>query len=95
MPTYTAPVRDMQFILYDLLKIDQYSDIEGFADASPDVVASILEEGAKLTQEVLQPINLSGDEEGCHLENNAVRTPKGFKEAYKTYIEGGWGGLQP
>lgn len=93
MPTYTAPVRDMQFILYDLLKIDQYSDIEGFADASPDVVASILEEGAKLTQEVLQPINLSGDEEGCHLENNAVRTPKGFKEAYKTYIEGGWGGL--
>lgn len=93
MPTYTAPVRDMQFILYDLLKIDQYSDLPGFSEASPDVVSSILDEGAKLTQEVLQPLNQSGDEEGCHLQDGKVTTPKGFKEAYSTYIEGGWGGL--
>jgi alkylation response protein AidB-like acyl-CoA dehydrogenase len=93
MPTYTAPVRDMQFIINDLLKLDQYSDLSGFAEATPDVLSSILDEGAKLTQEVLQPINLSGDEDGCHLENGEVRTPEGFKQAYKTYIEGGWGGL--
>lgn len=93
MPTYTAPVRDMQFVMYDVLKMDSYSDLEGFGEATPDVVSAILDEGAKLTQEVLQPINLSGDEEGCHLANGVVTAPKGFKEAYKQYIEGGWGGL--
>ncbi len=93
MPIYTAPVRDMQFVLYDVLNMDQYSDLEGFGEADRDTVSAILEEGAKLAQEVLQPLNQSGDEEGCHLENGVVTTPKGFKEAYQTYMEGGWSGL--
>lgn len=93
MPIYNAPVRDMQFVLYDVLNMDQYSDLEGFGEADRDTVSAILEEGAKLAQEVLQPLNQSGDEEGCHLENGVVTTPKGFKEAYQTYMEGGWSGL--
>lgn len=93
MPIYNAPVRDMQFILYDVLNMDQYSDLSGFEDATPDTVEAILDEGAKLAQEVLLPLNQSGDKEGCHLENGKVITPTGFKEAYQTYVEGGWGGL--
>jgi len=93
MPSYNAPVRDMLFVMYDVLNMDAYKDLEGFGEATPDVVSAILDEGAKITQEVLQPINLSGDEEGCHLANGVVTPPKGFKEAYKQYIEGGWGGL--
>ena len=93
MPIYNAPVRDMQFVLYDVLNMGQYSDLEGFGEADRDTVSAILEEGAKLAQEVLQPLNQSGDEEGCHLENGEVTTPKGFKEAYQTYMEGGWSGL--
>ncbi len=93
MPSYNAPVRDMLFVMYDVLNMDAYKDLEGFGEATPDVVSAILDEGAKITQEVLQPINLSGDEEGCHLANGVVTPPKGFKEAYQQYIEGGWGGL--
>jgi acyl-CoA dehydrogenase len=93
MPSYTAPVRDMLFVMYDVLNMDAYSNLEGFGEATPDVVSAILDEGAKITQEVLQPINQSGDEEGCHLANGVVTTPKGFKEAYRQYIDGGWGGL--
>jgi len=93
MPTYTAPVNDMLFTIFDVLKMDQYNDLPGFADADRDTVTAILEEGGKLTSEVLQPLNLSGDEEGCHLENGVVTAPKGFKEAYQTYVEGGWTGL--
>jgi alkylation response protein AidB-like acyl-CoA dehydrogenase len=83
----------MQFVLFDVLNVEQYSDLEGFSEASADVVSAILEEGGKLAAEVLQPLNLSGDKEGCHLANAAVTTPAGFKEAYQTYIDGGWGGL--
>ncbi len=93
MPIYTAPVPDMQFVLYDVLNMDQHSDLSGFAEADRDTVSAILDEAAKLSQEVLQPINQSGDEEGCHLEGGHVTTPKGFKEAYQTYMEGGWSGL--
>ncbi|MCP5420072.1 MAG: acyl-CoA dehydrogenase C-terminal domain-containing protein [Gammaproteobacteria bacterium] len=93
MPTYTAPVRDMEFIMYDVLKMDEYQDMEGYGDADRSTVAAILEEGAKISQEVIQPINLSGDEEGCHLNNGIVTTPKGFKEAYQAYAEGGWSAL--
>jgi len=93
MPTYTAPVDDMQFVLHDLLQIDQYSNISGFDEATPDVTLAILKEGAKLSQELLQPLNQSGDREGCHWNDGVVATPKGFKEAYRTYIANGWGGL--
>ncbi len=94
MPSYTAPVRDMQFTLHELLKIDRYNDLlPGFAEATPDTVAAILESAAQLSQEVLQPLNKVGDREGCRLENGEVITPTGFKEAYRAVIEGGWTGL--
>ena len=93
MPTYKAPLQDYRFILHELLEIGQYSALPGFADAQEDVVNAILEEAAKLSEEVLQPLNQIGDEEGCTLENGEVRTPKGFKEAYQTLVEGGWPAL--
>ncbi len=93
MPSYKAPVRDIQFVLHEFLNLSRYSNLDGFGDATPDVIDAILEEGAKLTEEVLHPINQSGDEEGCHWNNGVVTTPKGFKDAYNTYVEGGWQGL--
>ena len=93
MPSYKAPLREYNFLLYELLGIQQYSNLPGFADASEDLVRAILEEAAKLTEEVLQPLNQVGDREGCKLENGVVTTPKGFKEAYKTLVEGGWPAL--
>ena len=94
MPSYTAPVRDMQFILHELLKIDRYKDVlAGFSEATPDTVAAILEGAAQLSQEVLQPLNKVGDREGCRLKNGEVITPSGFKEAYRAVIDGGWTSL--
>ncbi|MAB13477.1 acyl-CoA dehydrogenase C-terminal domain-containing protein [Parvibaculum sp.] len=93
MPSYKAPLREYNFLLYELLGIQQYSNLPGFADASEDLVRAILEEAAKLTEEVLQPLNQVGDREGCKLENGEVTTPTGFKEAYKTLVEGGWPAL--
>ena len=89
MPSYTAPVRDMQFILHELLKIDRYQGVlAGFDEATPETVAAILEGAAQLSQEVLQPLNKVGDREGCRLEKGQVITPTGFKEAYTAVIEG-------
>ena len=94
MTTYAAPLRDMQFILHEVLDVSKYSNLPGFADASRDVVDAILEEAGKLAGEVLHPINHSGDQEGCtRLDDGSVKTPKGFKEAYEAYREGGWQGL--
>ncbi|HOW63407.1 MAG TPA: acyl-CoA dehydrogenase family protein, partial [Candidatus Contendobacter sp.] len=94
MPSYTAPVRDIQFILHELLKIERYQGVlAGFDEATPETVAAILEGAAQISQEVLQPLNKSGDREGCRLENGKVTTPTGYKEAYKALIEGGWTGL--
>lgn len=93
MPTYQAPLRDMRFVLQEFLAMSERKDLPGFADASADVVDAILEQGAKLAEDVLQPLNRVGDLEGCRLENGVVRTPAGFRDAYKTYVEGGWGGL--
>ncbi|MEM8936006.1 MAG: acyl-CoA dehydrogenase C-terminal domain-containing protein [Pseudomonadota bacterium] len=94
MTTYSAPLKDMQFVINDVLQISKYSNLPGFADASEDVVEAILEEGAKLASNVLHPINLSGDSEGCTRHDDAsVTTPSGFKEAYNTFKEGGWQGL--
>ncbi len=94
MTTYEAPIKDMQFVLNDVLQVSKYSNLSGFADASEDMIAAILEEGGKLASNVLHPINQSGDSEGCvRHEDGSVTTPKGFKEAYNLYKEGGWQGL--
>ncbi|MCX8505660.1 MAG: acyl-CoA dehydrogenase family protein, partial [Alphaproteobacteria bacterium] len=90
MPNYTAPLRDMRFVLYEVLEGDDLVTLPGCEDFSADVVESVLEEAAKICQEVLQPLNRSGDEEGCHYENGVVRTPAGFKNAYNLFREGGW-----
>src|SRR5919107_268427 len=94
MPSYKAPVEDVRFLLNDVFQMERYNNLPGFADASADVVDAILEEGAKLCEEVLAPLNLSGDQEGCtRLDDGRVVTPKGFKEAYEAYAQGGWMGL--
>jgi len=94
MPVYKAPVEDTLFLLNDVFNIERYNNLPGFADATPDVVEAVLAEGAKLCEEVLQPINLSGDQEGCRRgADGTVATPKGFKAAHKAYAEGGWIGL--
>ncbi len=93
MPVYRAPLDDYRFVLNDLLEIDKQRDLPGFADLSPDLVEDILTNAGKFCEDVLHPLNQSGDEEGAHFENGVVRTPKGFKEAYKAFSEAGWGGL--
>ncbi|WP_374545230.1 acyl-CoA dehydrogenase C-terminal domain-containing protein [Rhodoblastus sp.] len=90
MPAYKAPLRDMRYVLYDLMDGDDLTSLPGYEDFSRDTVDAVLEEAAKLCEEVIQPLNRSGDEEGCHFENGVVRTPKGFKEAYDLFRAGGW-----
>ena len=76
MPTYQAPISDMRYLLNDFLDIGRYDNLPGFAEASGETVDAILEEGAKLTQEVLHPLNQSADEDGCHWSADGVTTPK-------------------
>ncbi len=93
MTTYNAPLRDMRFVLHEYLNIEKYSNLAGFADATPDLVDAILEEGAKLASEVLHPLNAVADKGGCACSNGDVTTPPGFQEAFQTYAEGGWSNL--
>ena len=94
MPIYKAPVEDVSFLLNDVFQIDRYDNLPGFTDASADVREAILGEAAKLSEEVLQPLNRVGDLEGCiRHDDGSVTTPKGFKEAFKQVAEGGWLGL--
>src|SRR5262249_22581399 len=91
---YKAPVDEVLSLLTDLLQISRYTKLPGSADASADVVEPILGEAAKLCQEVVQPLNLPGDREGCkRRDDGSVTTPKGFKDAYRQYAEGGWMGI--
>ncbi|WP_456622561.1 MULTISPECIES: acyl-CoA dehydrogenase C-terminal domain-containing protein [unclassified Bradyrhizobium] len=94
MPIYKAPVEDVNFLLNDVFQIDRYDNLPGFSDASSDVREAILGEAAKLSEEVLQPLNRVGDLEGCkRADDGSVTTPKGFKDAFKQVAEGGWLGL--
>lgn len=93
MATYSAPLRDIRFILHELLDIAQLSRNSWFKGATPDVIDAVLKAAAKLCEQVLFPLNRSGDEEGCRFENGVVQTPSGFKGAYRTFAEGGWTAL--
>ena len=94
MPSYKAPADDVMFLLNDVFHFERYGNLPGFADASPDVVATIVGEAAKVAEEIFQPLNQSGDAEACtrHADGR-VTTPKGFKAAFDAYAQGGWIGL--
>ncbi|MCV3765888.1 acyl-CoA dehydrogenase C-terminal domain-containing protein [Rhizobium sp. TRM95796] len=94
MPVYKAPVDDTLFVLNDVLGIQKFNNLPGFSEASPDVVDAIVAEAAKVAEEILFPLNLSGDQEGCiRHDDGSVTPPKGFKAAYDAYCQGGWIGL--
>jgi acyl-CoA dehydrogenase len=94
MPVYKAPVADAMFLLNDVLDIGRYNNLPGFEDVSTDTVSAILGEGARFCEEVLLPLNASGDREGCRrAPDGSVTTPRGFKPAYESYRAGGWVGL--
>ena len=92
MPSYTPPIRDLQFVLHDVLRVSQ-SDLPGHDELDAEVTEAVLEAAGKLASEVLAPLNLPGDQEGCVLENGVVRTPRGFREAFAQIREGGWTAL--
>lgn len=92
MPVYKAPLENMKFVLHDVLGVESLSRLPGYEEATPDMVDSILEEAAKMCEEVLFPLNQSGDREGCVWDNGAVRTPTGFGDAYDAFAQGGWCG---
>ncbi|WP_284264306.1 acyl-CoA dehydrogenase C-terminal domain-containing protein [Roseicyclus amphidinii] len=92
MPSYTAPTKDMQYILHDVLKVTE-AGIPGYAEIERDFTAAILEEAGKLASGVLAPLNPVGDTEGCRMENGVVYTPTGFKEAFAQMKAGGWPGI--
>ncbi len=94
MPDYKAPLRDISFVMNELLESEKlYQTLPGYEDATQDLMDAIVEEGAKFAENVLSPLNHSGDEEGCHWSEDGVQTPKGFAEAYHQYVENGWPSL--
>jgi hypothetical protein len=94
MLNYQAPRRDMHFLLHDVLDVvEHYKHLRNDDEMSRELIDSIIEEGAKFAEQELAPLYQSGDKEGCHFDNGVVTTPKGFKEAYRQYVEGGWPSL--
>jgi len=96
MPIYNPPLRDMQFVLHELLQVcTDYQAIAAYADVDADTINAVLEQAGKFATEVAFPLNISGDTEGCTLDRDTheVRTPQGFKQAYARYVEGGWPAL--
>ena len=94
MATYKAPIDNALFLLHEVFHLDRYGNLPGFGDATPDVVEAMLREAGKFSEEVLTPLNRLGDEEGCTRHpDGSVTTPKGFKEALKQMVEGGWIGI--
>jgi len=94
MPTYTAPLREYRFLLKDVLDIERYCNLPGFAEAPLDLIDQVLEEGAKFCEGVLAPLNKVGDEHGCkRADDGSVTTPPGFKDAYKQFVDAGWPAL--
>ena len=91
MPNYQAPRRDIQFVMHEVLAMaDHYKTLPGGEDIDAEMIDAILEEASKFSENVLAPINASGDAEGCSWNDSLVTTPTGFKEAYRQYVEGGW-----
>jgi len=93
MSAYVAPLKDMRFVLNELAGLAQVATLPGCEEATPETVDAILEEAAKFCSEVLDPLNYSGDQEGSTWRDGAVTTPKGFKDAYRRFVDGGWAGL--
>ncbi len=93
MSGYVAPLKDIRFVMNELAGLAEVAELPGFAEATRDTVEAILQEAAKFASGVLDPLNQPGDEEGAQWKDGAVKTPKGFKEAYRLYVEGGWGAL--
>lgn len=94
MPDYKAPVRDIRFVINEVLESEKlYQTLPGFEDATEDLMNAIIEEGARFAESVIAPLNRNGDEEGCHWSAEGVTTPAGYKEAYQQYVENGWPAL--
>jgi alkylation response protein AidB-like acyl-CoA dehydrogenase len=94
MPSYKAPLRDMHFLMNEVLDYpSHYARLSNGGEATPDMVEAILDGAATWCEDVLAPLNLPGDAEGCHFSAGKVTTPTGFKEAYRQFVEGGWQGL--
>jgi len=93
MSAYVAPLKDMKFAMKELAGLGEVGKLPGYEEATPDTVDAILEEASKFSSQVLDPLNYSGDLEGSRWSDGAVSTPKGFKEAYRKYVEGGWAAL--
>src|SRR5262245_26772446 len=93
MLTYRAPLRDMHFVLHELLGLSELTKLPDFNVATSDLVDAVLGEGARFCERELLPLAASGDAEGCRYEKDVVHTPKGFPSAYRRFREGGWPGL--
>jgi len=93
MADYRAPLADMRFVLDEVVGLGEIAQLPGYEEASPDLVDAVLAEAGKVAAEVVGPLNRVGDTQGAVLENGVVRTPEGFKSAYRTFVDGGWNGL--
>ncbi len=93
MPIYKAPLEDVRFVLNEVIGAAQLAQLPGYGEATPEAIDAVLEEAAKICEDLLFPLNQSGDAEGCTFEHGVVKTPPGFKDAYTTFCQGGWAGL--